>query len=217
MTILKMTMKIKHSDLLSVVAALFLFSFFLSGNVCAKPLSGVELRGFFFVRLPGQHDFIAQNYDYLPANTMVLVKPDTKNPMASGSVLIVGSHSIILYPGATLRLLADAVYPISGRFAISAAENAEPLRILTKNFIAEYISGNLLLEITPDNGTYVVMRDKGNAWLKDAGRKIFQLQPGQELFFPLFGATVEQRLSSFWSEPPTSFGAARHSSDSLKR
>jgi hypothetical protein len=78
-----------------------------------------------------------------------------------------------------------------------------------------YNSGRLLLEVTPDDGTFIALRNKGDAFVKALNRQIFDLAAGQEVYFPLFGeAKLKKRLSGFWSDPPTGFSAARRRLDS---
>lgn len=170
-----------------------------------------RVTGGVFIRCPGQKSFVlASDSTLLPVDAIALARPDTRQPLASSAQIIVGSHSIILFPGASLRCLENGFYHLSGRIEIDTENAAVPLVFQSRKFFLRYLSGNLLLEVTPDSGTYVALRNKGDAFIKDENRRIVELEADQEIFFPLFGPLKKNnRLSSFWNIPPTGFASAR--------
>ena len=152
-----------------------------------------------------------------PAGSLLTVRSSFENPVATNSELLVGSHTVTFYPGATVRLLENGLYPISGRLTIMSQPASEPLNLLAQRFSGAILSGNLLIEVTPDEGTYIAMKKKGSAWFKDRARKIFELKNTGQLHFPLFGETVDQpELSGLWSLPPSSFAQLHHDSETSK-
>jgi len=163
-----------------------------------------------YFRLPGYHSFVLQNdANSMPLDTLVTVRPDVQSSLATDSQLLVGSYTITLLPGATFKIISRGFAPLAGRF-LFAGEGDDPLIFVTRAFELHYKSGGLMLEITPDEGTYIAMRDKGDAFVKDLRRQVYDLKPGQEIYFPLFGeAKLKKRLSGFWEDPPTGFSAAR--------
>lgn len=174
-------------------------------------LSQILLTGSFFCRHP---DCVAFSPyvagEKLPANSILVVRSSIENPLATNSALLVGSHTVTFYPGASVRLMNNGIMPLSGRFSITSSEAAEPVNIFADRFSGSMLDGSLLIEITPDDGAYVAMKNAGSAWFKDRERKVFELNNTRELHFPLFGKTLEQSsLSGFWSVSPSSFAKLR--------
>lgn len=195
------------------IAELFLLVIFLSTPLTAIAVNHFmpKVEGKFFARFPGQKKYvIASESTLLADGTILLVRPDVQQPMASASHLIIGSHSLTLFPGSSVRLARGGLYPLSGRFEINTDQASTPILIYGKKFYLQYQSGHLMLEVTPDSGTYLVMLSKGQAFVKDLDRQIVELETDQEIYFPLFGAMKKNRhLSSFWKIAPTGFAAAR--------
>ncbi len=200
---------------LSAPIALFLILAFLftpCGAVASVFMGNLRLLGDFYLRRPSGVRFSllrSNDEEPLTKNSILTVRSSAEYPMATDSRILIGSHTLVCYPGTTLKILSDAITPILGRLEIISREASEPLRILTGKYSGEILDGNVILEVTPDSGTFVVMRDKGNAWFKDMYRRVFVLQPGSQLHFPLFGQTREETAGSFWTAPPSSFSTAR--------
>lgn len=198
-----------------ILLALFFWGSLFSGIQRAYAetaiLHNVTVTGECYVREPGLVNFsLPTTGNYLSVDTIVTVKPSVSNSVATGSTILLGSHTLILFPGSTVRILANGIYPLAGRFELNTKSASEALQINTRKFSAAYNEGNFLIEVTPDNGTYAALRNKGEVWFKDSARRIFQLQPGQQLYFPLFGETQQQeRLSGFWAASPASFASVR--------
>lgn len=195
--------------LICVVALVFLAKTLLA----ASPTP--SFAGPCYFRLPGFRSFVMQNdFSEVPDGTLAVVRPDVQNPMATETKLLVGSYTVIMLPGASLKVLAKGFVPLAGRF-VFAGEGDEPLLFRTRAFELYYRGGNLFLEITPDQGTFIALRNKGDVFVKGLNRDIYDLEPGQEVHFPLFGAAkLKKRLSGFWSDPPTGFSSARRRPDS---
>ncbi|PKL42754.1 MAG: hypothetical protein CVV41_12025 [Candidatus Riflebacteria bacterium HGW-Riflebacteria-1] len=200
--------RLRADCLLAVLLAVFLLATFPACS--AENIVAAALTGPCYFRLPGFHSFVFQNgADSVPEGTLVTVRPDVQNPVASKSCLIVGSYTVTLFPGATFKAMRRAFIPLSGRFMFDG-EGAETLIFTTRAFELHYRSGRLLLEITPDDGTFIALRNKGDVFVKAINRRIYDLEAGHELHFPLFGAAkLKKRLSGFWEDPPTGFSAAR--------
>lgn len=203
--------RLQYRILLTLVVFGAMFALVQLAYAEVAVLHNVKTTGECYIREPGQVNFsLPISGNNLSVNTIVTVKSDVSHSMATCSTVLLGSHTLILFPGSTVRLLAEGIYPLAGRFELNTASSSESLQINTRKFSAAYNFGNLLVEVTPDSGTYAALRNKGDVWFKDSARKIFQLQPGQQLLFPLFGETIEQdRLSGFWTASPTSFAAVR--------
>lgn len=199
-----------------VKAALLLVLLFSTGVAQSAELqTSVSFVGPCYFRLPGFRSFVLQ-YDYAgaPLDTLAAVRPDVQNPLATDSKMLVGSYTVTMLPGASLKLSARGFVPLAGRFVI-AGEGDKPLVFVSRFYELYYRSGLLLLEVTPDDGTYIVLRNKGDVFVKGLNRSIFDLAAGQEVHFPLFGqARLKNRMSGFWNDPPTGFSAARRRPDS---
>ncbi len=195
------------------IAELFLLVFFFSflPAVDAITYEFPRFEGNFFARFPGEKKFVvATESASLTEGTIIIVRPDVKQPLASGSHLIIGSHTVTLFPGSSARLTRGGLYPLSGRLEINTELPSSPIFIHGKKFFLQYQNGHLMLEVTPDSGTYLVMRNKGQAFVKDLDRQIVELETDQEIYFPIFGAMKKNsRQSSFWNLAPTGFSAAR--------
>lgn len=210
-------MKRNPNDLLRLFIALCcFFPAFAAAGASEVFRYRVELPENVYLRVPGQTEFsLYKSGDTICPNSLITVKPLAKDSLATDAAILIGSHSLTLLPGSTLRILADGIYPLLGRFEINSETASEPLMIVSRRFTGGYGSGKLLIEATPDNGVFVAMRNKGDAWFKDSYRKIFQLQAGQQLHFPLFGETLQKEgLDGFWAFQPAGFGLLRpHAGD----
>ncbi|EKD81897.1 MAG: hypothetical protein ACD_39C01582G0001 [uncultured bacterium] len=210
--LINLTDKCLHTVLCRAAAVLFFATCFLAGNTLwsADRAISASFSGPCYFRLPGFHSFVLQNGSCsMPEGTLITVRPDVEMPTATGSCLLVGSYTVTMLPGATVKAVKRGFIPLSGRFVFNGAGD-ETLIFLNRVFELHYRSGELLLEITPDDGIFIAMRNKGDAFVKDLQRSIYDLKPGQELHFPLFGKTkLKKRLSGFWEDPPTGFSAAR--------
>ncbi len=193
------------------ILALLSLLLIVSAALASTPLHHkINLTPGFYYRAPGSVGFkLYEEGQVLESGSILTVKSSFVSPLATETKIICGSHTVSFFPGATVKILADGIQPLTGRIEIISEAALEPLPIRTGKFSGEISDGHLLLEVTPDNGTYVAMRSTGMAWFKDLTRKIFELENGHELHFPLFGPTVEMPvLSGFWSDNPSSFSAA---------
>ncbi len=174
-------------------------------------LSRIKVNGTFFCRTPDRVPFMRYIAgETLTAGSILTVRSSVENPAATDSAVLLGSHTITFYPGASIRLLDNGIMPLSGRLAIISTEAAEAINIFAARFSGAMLDGCLLIEITPDDGAYVAMKSAGSAWFKDRERKVFELNNARQLHFPLFGKTLEQNSpGGFWSLPPSSFAALR--------
>lgn len=198
-----------------VGAAFVLLNLLHAFNLQASSLQDcLVLTPGFYVRDPGAVAFRLINATQtIEPDSILTVKSFFSSPLATETRAVCGSHTISFFPGATVKILKDSLQPLSGRIEITSEAATEPLAIRTARFSGEISDGRLLLEVTPDNGVFVAMRNRGQAWFKDRSRKIFELENGHELHFPLFGPTVEMPvISGFWSDQPSSFSAARKKS-----
>jgi hypothetical protein len=176
-----------------------------------QPLHDVLVEGNIFLRMPG-----ALEYDWFPSDTKIpeytlgYVMPDTSNPLATDSYIVLGHHKVYVYPSATFRLSKCGIIPLSGRFEFVTEETAQdpkPITIETRKSRGEYTYGNLLIEVTPDSGIFIAMRGVGQAWFKDHFLQTHILQENNEIYYPLYGKTsVAKRLGTLWQKPPQSFG-----------
>ena len=202
---------IRFATSLLTVALIFVAGMLHAG----EPTKPASFAGPFYFRLPGFRSFVLQHdFSGVPLDTLVAVRPDVHNPLATDARMLVGSYTVTMLPGASLKLTARGFVPLAGRFIFSG-EGDEPLVFASRAYELYYNSGRLLLEVTPDDGTFIALRNKGDAFVKALNRQIFDLAAGQEVYFPLFGeAKLKKRLSGFWSDPPTGFSAARRRLDS---
>ncbi len=168
-----------------------------------------------YFRLPGFRNFVLQHdFSQILPDTLATVRPDVENPMATETRLLVGSYTVTMLPGASLKVAAKGFVPLAGRFVFEGEGN-EPLVFIGRKYELYYRGGALLLEVTPDEGTFIALRNKGDVFVKGLNRSIYDLEPGQEVHFPLFGdAKLKKRLSGFWNDPPTGFSSARRRPDS---
>ena len=92
--------------------------------------------------------------------------------------------------------------------SFNSDENAtNSISIVANNCNAGYSYGNFLIEVTPDNGVFFALKNKGSAWVKDVNRKVFELKQGQQIQVPLFGSSVlRNHVEAFWGKEPSSFG-----------
>lgn len=194
---------------------LVLALFPVSSAFADEKTDSVSFVGPCYFRLPGFRNFVLQqDFVGVPLETLVAVRPDVQHPLATDSKMLVGSYTVIMLPGASIKLSSRGLIPLAGRFIISG-EGKEPLVFAGRAFELYYRSGRLLIEVTPDDGTFIALRNKGDAFVKSLNRSVYDLEAGQEVHFPLFGqAKLKKRMSGFWNDPPTGFSAARRRPDS---
>lgn len=173
----------------------FLENVVVKGNVLARKPFGVY------------YDHIPENVK-IPENSVILAIPDKQNPLATDSAIIIGSHTITLFPAASLRLTKEGIVPLTGRINLNTQEeNSPPLFIDTRKCHGEYYYGNLFIEMDPEDNIFIAMQNTGKAWFKDTSLTLFELNDSYELLFPLYGlATSKRKLSTFWNSPPKTFG-----------
>lgn len=169
-----------------------------------------RFEGICYIRLPGFRNYILQeNISNPPEGSFITIKPSVESPIATQSVMLIGSYSMIMYPGAVLRINEKSSTPITGRFVISG-RGEEPFILISRYFELQFFDGEVMIEVTPDNGTYIAMPKKGDAFVKDLYRNVYDLKSRNELYFPLFGESkLSKRLSSFWQDAPTAFSVIR--------
>lgn len=189
------------------ISLLFFLYLFLSCNSnilassCSLPIS---INGYYLIRLPGSSRFIHNTSTNLPDNSIFSI-PDTNN--ASNTSIMIDGHLVKAYPGTVFKVSKGSFIPLSGRFEFSSDETAtSSISIIANNCNAGYSFGHFLIESTPDNGVFFAMKNKGNVWIKDQHRKVFELKPGQQLHVPLFGESIlRNRVEAFWGKEPSSF------------
>ena len=148
---------------------------------------------------------------YICENDVVFVPPDSNNPLATDSVILLNKHKVVIYPASSVKILKNGFVPLSGRVELSNEDESLPgLKFESRKYVGEYIYGNFKIEVTPDSGTYFAMSGEGYAWIKDRDRKTIEFKRNTELYFPLYGNfTTSRTLSSFWNERPSNFGKIR--------
>jgi hypothetical protein len=181
---------------------ILLFAFF------SVQISATELyfSGSVFYRLPSAVNFlpVPEKEKTFPDETVFAVPPRTKRPLATGSRVLIASHSVVMYPGAVIRVGDGELFPLSGRISFGSEDDVgDDLIIRGEKFMTLYRFGELHVEITPEQDAWLVMTNNGKAWLKDHQRKVVDFQPGTEIYIPRFGnSKVKQRASSRWISPP---------------
>ena len=195
---------------------LALFILFAAILPASEQIPSISFAGPCYFRLPGFRSFVLQHdFSEVPVDTLVTVRPDVNNPLATDSRLLVGSYTVTMLPGAVLKISARGFVPLTGRF-VFAGEGDRAIVFASRAYELYYKSGRLLLEVTPDDGTFIVLRGKGDAFVKGLNRRIYDLEAGQEIHFPLFGeAKLRNRPGGFWNDPPTGFSSARRQPDSV--
>lgn len=172
-------------------------------------LKNVVVKGNVLARKPFDvyYEHIPENVK-IPENSVILAIPDNQNPLATDSAIIIGSHTITLFPAASLRLTKEGIVPLTGRINLNTQEeNSPPLFIDTRKCHGEYYYGNLFIEMDPEDNIFIAMQNTGKAWFKDTSLTLFELNDSYELLFPLYGlATSKRKLSTFWNSPPKTFG-----------
>lgn len=144
-------------------------------------------------------------------NDVIYNPPNSIAPLATDSMVLIGSHTLILYPASSIKILKDGFIPLSGRIELNDEdENCHGLKFCSKKYVGEYVYGNLKIEVTPDSGTFFAMFGEGYAWIKNISRKTVELKRNTELYFPLYGeSTTSKSLSGFWNDKPSNFGNLR--------
>ncbi|MDD3001299.1 MAG: hypothetical protein PHF29_06060 [Candidatus Riflebacteria bacterium] len=172
-------------------------------------LENVTVKGNVLVRTPFSvyYEWLPEDAK-IPENSVIQVIPDAQNPLASDSAVVIGSHTITLFPAASLRLTKEGITPLTGRINLNTQEeNFPPVVINTRKCHGEYYYGNLFIEMDPEDNIFIAMQDNGKAWFKDNSLTVYELNDSFELLFPLYGATTsKRRVSSFWKESPKTFG-----------
>ena len=181
----------------------FLLLFCLPLKLLAANLS-VEIIGDFLLRVPGSSSYIKSELKSFPEDSIFSI-PDLEN--ASSSTLIIDGQNIKLFPGTVFKVTKDYLLPLAGRFEFNNEDSeANTINVVANNCNAGYVYGHFLIEVTPDNGVFFALKNKGNAWVKDISRKVYVLKQGQQLQVPLFGNTVLKRsVDYFWGKAPSSF------------
>ena len=205
----------RQSHIIRIILPAFVFLLVACGVSASTPFpQKIGLTHGFYHRSPDSVGFkLFDDEQTIESGSIITVKPSFSAPLATETKIVCGSHTVSFFPGATVKILAEGLQPLSGRIEILSEAATEPIAIRTARFSGEIYDGHLLLEVTPDDGTFIAMRNRGQAWFKDRTRKIFELENGHELHFPLFGPAVEMPvLSGFWSDQPGSFSSARKKS-----
>ena len=165
----------------------------------------IDIEGDYLIRLPNSSRAIHSRNKIFPDNAIFSIPNEEK---ASDTLLILDSHRIKLYPGASFKINKGLLIPLVGRFEFSSNENAtNSIIIVANNCNAEYSYGHFFIEATPDNGIFFALKSKGSVWVKDTYRKVFELKQGQQIQVPLYGQSVlKSHVESFWGKKPSSFG-----------
>lgn len=189
------------SRLFLVIAVPF---FIFSGLVAGFAGDAISCHGNLYLRKQIGQAFEKVAAGQILETGIISAPPDTLFPLATGSSLQIGSCSVILYPGTTLRIEEKGMRLLGGRIKVSNDNAAaEPLRFISAKFHAELYHGEYLLEVSPDGDNWLAMMKKGEGWMKDRSRRVVEFQPGTEIQVPLFSETlVKERLSPRWEQPP---------------
>lgn len=190
-----------NNRLFLVIAVKF---FIFSGLVAGFAEDAISCLGNLYLRPQNGQAFEKVAPGQTLAAGIISAPPDTLFPLATGSSLQIGSFSVILYPGATLRIEEKGMRLLGGRIKVSN-ENvaAESLRFIAAKYHAELYHGEYLLEVSPDGDHWLAALKKGEGWVKDRSRRLVEFQPGTEVQVPLFSETlVKERLSPRWEQPP---------------
>lgn len=170
--------------------------------------ANIELTGKIELRFPSSDSFeVATDSITLPVNTLLRVCADYHKPLATDSKILVGSLTIVLFPGCLLKKNDEGYKILTGRIKI-LAQSELPKNLIFKSdkFVCEFAKGELLLEKTALGEWYVVLLDKGIVWVKDFARRMYKLKPRSEIFFPEFGVPdVKKRISARWKTAPEGF------------
>lgn len=183
----------------------FLFFILISSYSAALAQNNIVASGSFFFKPLKMHRFEAlASESILLGPGTISVLPDTIFPLATSSRLIIGSTSIVLYPGAVMKIDAGLFQPLAGRFFINNENEAsDHVSFGNQRFLARFYTGEYLLEITPRNTVWIAMRKSGEGWVKDFERRIVEFQPGTEVEIPPFSSTVvKEIISSRWEKAP---------------
>ena len=185
---------------------LILFSFVCIFNAAFAISLPLEIEGDYSIRLPNSGKYIRNYSGKLPDNIIISIPNDNKQ--ASDSIALIDGHRIKLFQGASFKISKGSFIPLLGRFEFNSDETAtNTISIVANNCNAGYSYGNFFIEVTPDNGVFFALKNKGNAWVKDVNRRVFELKQGQQVQVPLFGASVlRNHVEAFWGKEPSSFG-----------
>jgi hypothetical protein len=191
----------KHKSFILIVFFLLLVGF----TSAAEEKPKANLHPVFF-QAPGEVGFSRidiKNTLSLPDGAY-MAKPVLKSPLASDTVLNISSHTITLFPGAVLKKRRNKLKVLAGRIMIETDnKNVEPIVFAAKRYLCQFNYGKLLIETTPMNDSWILMKNNGSAWIKTSNRKIIELQAGNEIEIPLFGAVnVGERPGSRWNFAP---------------
>lgn len=183
---------------------LLLFFYLLNSHLLAASLP-LSIQGEYLIRLPNSSKYIRNSLKEFPDNIIINVPNSNKS---TNSVLTLDGHVIKLYPGVVFKISKGYLYPLLGRFEFDSDDNDNnSINIITNNCNASYNYGHFFIEVTPDNGVFFSLKNKGSAWVKDSSRKVFELKQGQQIQVPLFGeSVVKNRVESFWGKTPSSYG-----------
>ncbi len=193
----------KYNNLFLLI---ILFSFVLVLNTGFATSLPLEIEGDYSIRLPNSGKYIRNYLGKLPDN--IIISVPNNNKKASDSIAIIDGHRIKLFQGASFKISKGSFIPLLGRFEFNSDETAtNSISIVANNCNAGYFYGNFFIEVTPDNGVFFALKNKGNAWVKDINRKVFELKQGQQVQVPLFGSSVlRNHVEAFWGKEPSSFG-----------
>ena len=138
------------------------------------------------------------------------VRNDINFPLATDTFFFSASSTMTLFPGAVIKFDKYGFKPLAGRIQISGDDLRDRFIVRNRKFELLIEKGNVLIEVTPDEGTFIAVRDETSGIVKTFDRKIIELENASEIHFPLFGREkVSRRLSSFWESAPSSFSALR--------
>lgn len=138
------------------------------------------------------------------------VRHDLYFPLATDTCIYSASSTMTLFPGSVIRFDQSGFMPLTGRIHLSGNDFGDKFAVRNRKFELLIERGNVFLEVTPDDGTFIAVRGETTGIIKTFERKIIELENGSEIHFPLFGKEkISKRLSSFWNSPPSSFSALR--------
>lgn len=181
-----------------------------SSSLIASGLpSKLELIGDVSIRRANKVDFVRVVDNFIDCSNGLILKasPSFKHKLASNTKVLIGSHTITMFPGALLKIGKSGIIPMLGRFDIrNTNENTPSILFTTTKFSCEFCHGKIIIEMCPNGDSHIACPKQVKAWIKEKNRKINVLEAGTEMFFPAFGLSKSQSIiSARWSQSPAGY------------
>jgi len=201
-----MKKKIKISELI----ILLIFFAFIASCIMAKEYRAA---GFIYRQNKDARGFTLLNDEALQYSLpygIYATRNCSAMPLATDTFIAAGSSTMILFPGAMVKYDKFGFRPLTGRIQLVGTDLSDKFIIAARKFMLHLDRGNISIEVTPDNGTYIAVRGESEGIIKTFERKVIELANGMEVHFPLFAPEkISKRISSFWTKPPTAFSSVR--------